>query len=225
MERQTSLETGQAWNGLYLAADNDTAFRHVTDRSEASTILSRYSTSVDTTNTEPCYSVSTIWYCSSSQTDIWPITLTGWIPQLAACRLVAAELFTWTTLAMLRSTEWLVIVFIGCDFQKDKQLRHNVMYRIMYFRNLKPCSLANRYQHFRGTCCLHFLSWRWWNQVAPSPNMLALLYQTVRHHLPGSCKLRFAQHKWHIIKPAYVQLGTHMLQHTDLQLILYWFGW
>ena len=124
---------------------------------------------------------------------------------------------------MLRISEWLVIVFIGCDFQKVKKLQHNVPYRIMYFRNLNPCSLADRCQHFRGTCCLHDVSWRWWQQVPPSPNMLTLLYQTVRPHLPGSCKLRFVQHKWYTIEPAYVQLGTDMLQHTDLQLNLYWY--
>ena len=55
----------KAWNVLYLAAaaddDNDTAFSYVTDRSVASTTLSRcYSTSVDTTNTVPCCSVSSI---------------------------------------------------------------------------------------------------------------------------------------------------------------------
>jgi hypothetical protein len=39
----STLESKQAWNGLYLAAaaaDNDTAFSYVTDRSVASTILS-----------------------------------------------------------------------------------------------------------------------------------------------------------------------------------------
>jgi hypothetical protein len=60
-----ALECKQAWNGLYLAAaaaddDNDIAFSYVTDKSVASTILSRYSTTVDTTNTEPCCSVSSI---------------------------------------------------------------------------------------------------------------------------------------------------------------------
>ena len=41
--------------------DNDTAFSYVTDRSVASTILSRsYPTTVDTTNTEPCCSVRRI---------------------------------------------------------------------------------------------------------------------------------------------------------------------
>jgi hypothetical protein len=123
---------------------------------------------------------------------------------------------------MLRSSEWewLVIVFIGSDFQKVKQLRPNVLHRVMYFRNLNPCSLADRYQHFRGTCCLHFLSSRWWQQV-PLPNMLAFIYQTIRPHLPGGCKLRFVQHKRYTIKLAFVQLGTVMLLDTDLQLILY----
>ena len=59
------LEVEQARNVLYLGAaaddDNDTAFSHVTDSSVASTILSRcYSTSVDTTNTAPCCSASSI---------------------------------------------------------------------------------------------------------------------------------------------------------------------
>ena len=52
-----TLESEQAWNGVYLAAaddDNDTTFSYVTDRSVASTILSRcYATPVDTTNTSP----------------------------------------------------------------------------------------------------------------------------------------------------------------------------
>jgi len=52
-----TLEGEQAWNGVYLAVaddDNDTTFSYVTDRSVASTILSRcYSTPVDTTNTSP----------------------------------------------------------------------------------------------------------------------------------------------------------------------------
>ena len=59
-----NLKGKQAWNVIYLAAaddDNDTAFSSVTDRSVASSILSRcYSTSVDTTNTAPCCSVSSI---------------------------------------------------------------------------------------------------------------------------------------------------------------------
>ena len=60
-----NLKCKQAWNVIYLAAaaadDNDTAFSYVTDRSVASTILSRcYSASVDTTNTAPCCSVSSI---------------------------------------------------------------------------------------------------------------------------------------------------------------------
>jgi len=64
-----TLKSKQAWIGLYLTAaaaadggdDNDTAFSYVTDRSVASTILSRcYPTPVDTTNTEPCCSVSSI---------------------------------------------------------------------------------------------------------------------------------------------------------------------
>ena len=129
---------------------------------------------------------------------------------------------------MLRSSEWLVIVLIGSDFQKVKQMRHNVPYRIVDFRNLNPCSLADRYQHFRVTCCLHFLSWTWWQQVLPlslpSHNMLTLSYQTVRPHLPEGCELNFVQHKWYTIKPPFLQLGIDMLQNTDLQIFLncYW---
>ena len=92
-----TLEAEQALNVLYLAAaaaHNDTAFSHVTDRPVASTILSRcYSTLVDTTNTEPCCSASSIWDCSSSEPDMWSATLTGWVPQLMACRCMAAELY------------------------------------------------------------------------------------------------------------------------------------
>jgi len=53
----STLDGKHAWNGVYLGAaddDNDTTFSYVTDRSVASTILSRcYSTPVDTTNTSP----------------------------------------------------------------------------------------------------------------------------------------------------------------------------
>jgi len=62
-----TLKNKQGWNGVYLAAavtdgdDNDTTFSYVTDRYVASTILCRlYPTPVDTTNTEPCCSVSSI---------------------------------------------------------------------------------------------------------------------------------------------------------------------
>jgi len=55
--RTNTLESEQAWNVLYLSAaddDNDTTFSYVTDRSVASTILSRcYSTPLHTTNTSP----------------------------------------------------------------------------------------------------------------------------------------------------------------------------
>ena len=123
---------------------------------------------------------------------------------------------------MLLSTEWLVIVFIGSDYQRVKQPQHNGPYRIMDFQNLNSCSLADSYQHFRGNGCLHLLSSRWWQQIPPS-NMLVLIYQTIRPHLPGGCKLRFVQHKWHTIKLAFVKLGTDILQNTYLQLILYWY--
>jgi hypothetical protein len=82
--------------------------------------------------------------------------------------------------------------------------------------------LADRYQHFRGICCIHSPSRRWWQQVPP-PKMLELIYQTIRPHLPGGCKVRFVQHKWYSIMPAFVQLGTDMLLYTDLQLSLYWY--
>jgi len=100
-------------------------------------------------------------------------------------------------------------------------MRHNVRYRIINFRNLNPCNLADRYQHFRGTSCLHFLSWRWWQQVPP--HMLALIYQTIRSHFPGGCKFCFVQQEWYTLEPAFVQLGTDILQNTDLHLILYWY--
>jgi hypothetical protein len=108
----------QAWNVLYLAAaagdDNDTTFSYVTDRSVANTIHSRcYSASVDTTNTESCCTVSSIWDCSSSsQPDMWPTTLSGWVHSLQPVGLWQRN-FIKTTLAMLRSTEWLVIIFIA----------------------------------------------------------------------------------------------------------------
>jgi hypothetical protein len=57
----------------------------------------------------------------------------------------------------------------------------------------------------------------------PHPNILALIHQTIRPHIPGGCKLRFVQHRWYTIKPAFVQLGTDMLLHTDRQLFLYWY--
>ena len=150
------VKSKQVRKGLYFAAaaDNDTGFSYVTNRSEASTVLSRCDfTSVQTNNTEPCSSVRTIWYCSSTQPNTWPITLTGCVPSLQPIGLWHRNC-TRTNLAMLRSCEWLVIVFIGSDFQ----LQHSVPFRNVYFRNLIPCSLANRYQQFRGTSCLHFLS-------------------------------------------------------------------
>jgi len=59
-----TVKSKQVQSSLYLAAataDNDTAFSYITDRSEASTVLSRCDfTSVHTTNTEPCSDVSTI---------------------------------------------------------------------------------------------------------------------------------------------------------------------
>jgi hypothetical protein len=36
--------------------------------------------------------VSSIWDCSSTQPDMWPITLTGWVLQLIACWFTSAEL-------------------------------------------------------------------------------------------------------------------------------------
>ena len=172
-----SVKSKQVRNGLYFAAaDNDTAFSYVTDRSEARTVLPRcYSTSIHTTNTELCSGVNTIWYCSSSQPNMWPITLTGCVPSLQPIGLRQRNC-TRTKLAMLRCCEWLVIVFIGSDFK----LQHSVPYRIVYFRNVNPCSLANSYQLFRVLCCLHFLSWRWWQQDSTRERKLssASLYNT-----------------------------------------------
>ena len=178
-----SVKSKQVLNGLYLAAaDNDTAFSYVTDRSEARTVLPRcYSTSIHTTNTELCSGVNTIWYCSSSQPNMWPITLTGCVPSLQPIGLRQRNC-TRTKLAMPRCCEWLVIVFIGSDFK----LQHSVTYRIVYFRNLNPCSLANSYQLFRGPSCLHFLSWICWQQDS-STGEKSVQCQFVKHKSDIDC--------------------------------------
>ena len=150
-----TVKSKQVRSWLYhaAAADNDTAFSNVTDSSEASTVISRCDfISVHTNKTKPCSSVRTIWYCSSSQPNTWPITLTGCVSSLQPIGLWQRNC-TRTTLAMLRSCEWLVIAFIG----RELQLQRSVPYRIMYFWNLNPCSLANRYQLFRGPC--YFISY------------------------------------------------------------------
>jgi hypothetical protein len=39
--------------------------------------------------------VRSIWDCSNTQPDMWPITLTGWVLQPTACRLMSAELLVY----------------------------------------------------------------------------------------------------------------------------------
>jgi hypothetical protein len=47
-------------------------------------------------------------------------------------------------------------------------LKIGYLVKIMVFYDVTPCSLVDRYQYSRGTCCLHHHPpWRWRQQILP----------------------------------------------------------
>jgi hypothetical protein len=64
----------------------------------------------------------------------------------------------------------------------------------LVFWDVTPCSIGNRYQSFRGTCCMQHqgrrrgvLPWTWERQR--SSEMLVLTYLITQHHIAEDCNL------------------------------------